>query len=56
MNGPIHTDPLVKTHDGTQTNPPNAPQVEAPPSRQPPPHPEPTRYGDWEKCGRCIDF
>jgi hypothetical protein len=18
--------------------------------------PEPTRYGDWEKCGRCIDF
>jgi hypothetical protein len=19
-------------------------------------HPEPTRYGDWEKNGRCIDF
>lgn len=18
--------------------------------------PEPTRYGDWEKMGRCIDF
>ena len=18
--------------------------------------PEPTRYGDWEKAGRCIDF
>ena len=18
--------------------------------------PEPTRYNDWEKCGRCIDF
>jgi len=18
--------------------------------------PEPTRYGDWEKNGRCIDF
>ncbi|MEE9551538.1 MAG: DUF1674 domain-containing protein [Gammaproteobacteria bacterium] len=18
--------------------------------------PEPTRYGDWEKRGRCIDF
>ena len=18
--------------------------------------PDPTRYGDWEKCGRCIDF
>lgn len=28
---------------------------------QPEPHkqaerPEPTRYGDWEKDGRCIDF
>jgi hypothetical protein len=21
-----------------------------------PPGPEPTRYGDWEKSGRCIDF
>jgi len=21
-----------------------------------PPGPEPTRYGDWEKDGRCIDF
>ena len=21
-----------------------------------PPGPEPTRFGDWEKKGRCIDF
>lgn len=21
-----------------------------------PPGPEPTRFGDWEKAGRCIDF
>lgn len=21
-----------------------------------PPGPDPTRYGDWEKNGRCIDF
>lgn len=21
-----------------------------------PPGPEPTRYGDWERAGRCIDF
>lgn len=21
-----------------------------------PPGPEPTRYGDWERNGRCIDF
>lgn len=19
-------------------------------------HPDPTRYGDWERSGRCIDF
>jgi hypothetical protein len=39
---------------------------EPPPSRRPvqppvpeiggPKGPEPTRYGDWEKGGRCIDF
>ncbi len=36
-----------------------------PPDTTPPPKPkeyggpkglEPTRYGDWEKAGRCIDF
>ncbi|MBU6470242.1 MAG: DUF1674 domain-containing protein [Gammaproteobacteria bacterium] len=37
--------------------PPAAPQ----PERKPreiggPKGPEPTRYGDWEKAGRCIDF
>jgi hypothetical protein len=21
-----------------------------------PPGPDPTRYGDWERKGRCIDF
>jgi hypothetical protein len=21
-----------------------------------PPGPEPTRFGDWERAGRCIDF
>jgi hypothetical protein len=21
-----------------------------------PPGPEPTRYGDWERAGRCVDF
>lgn len=23
---------------------------------RPAPQPDPTRYGDWEKNGRCIDF
>lgn len=33
-----------------------------PPSVEPPKEiggrdgPEPTRFGDWEKAGRCIDF
>jgi hypothetical protein len=30
------------------------------PAKQPeiggPKGPEPTRYGDWERAGRCIDF
>jgi len=49
----------------------NAPQESqreppAPPPAEPVPErpreiggregPEPTRYGDWEKAGRCIDF
>lgn len=36
-------------------------QAEQPPERPQceiggPKGPEPTRYGDWEKKGRCIDF
>jgi hypothetical protein len=41
--------------------PPRTPRPEGP--RQPavpeiggPKGPEPTRYGDWEKGGRCSDF
>ncbi|WP_425600486.1 DUF1674 domain-containing protein [Luteimonas salinisoli] len=36
--------------------------MEKPVARPAPPEsggregPEPTRYGDWEKNGRCIDF
>ena len=40
-----------------------APEAEQPASDTPPPReiggrpgPDPTRYGDWEKNGRCIDF
>ena len=46
---------------------PRAPAGAAEPPAGPPPAatmreiggptgPEPTRYGDWEKNGRCIDF
>jgi hypothetical protein len=35
-----------------------APQAEAPEAGEigGPAGPEPTRYGDWERKGRCIDF
>jgi hypothetical protein len=41
---------------------PDATKADAPkPGAKPTEHggpkgPEPTRYGDWEKNGRCIDF
>ena len=31
-------------------------QVKLPPEIGGPKGPEPTRYGDWEKNGRCTDF
>ena len=40
---------------------PDAPQPSRGPVQPPgevdgPPGPEPTRFGDWEKGGRCSDF
>lgn len=42
---------------------PKKPEAEAPKAEAPRPReiggpkgPEPTRYGDWEIGGRCIDF
>jgi hypothetical protein len=38
---------------------PESPEMKADPKPRElggPPGPEPTRYGDWEKAGRCIDF
>ena len=32
------------------------PQVEMPAETGGPKGPEPTRYGDWERKGRCSDF
>ena len=45
---------------GPQASEPAAPVVAEPPPRPReiggPAGPEPTRYGDWERKGRCIDF
>ena len=35
---------------GARTSPPPTPEIGGPKG------PEPTRYGDWERKGRCIDF
>jgi hypothetical protein len=54
----MHNAPQEKQPE--QPEPPVAQPAEAAPSR---PReiggrdgPEPTRFGDWEKAGRCIDF
>ena len=49
--------PAAETH----REPVPAPAAPESKSQQPkeiggPKGPEPTRYGDWEKNGRCIDF
>ncbi|MEZ5866239.1 MAG: DUF1674 domain-containing protein [Geminicoccaceae bacterium] len=65
-------EPAVKATDGSvadaggqagEQRPPAAPVAGAPVApKQPsgekggPKGPEPTRYGDWEKGGRCFDF
>ena len=50
-----------KKRDGTVATPAAKPQN--PPEKAAPvpevggrPGPEPTRYGDWENNGRCVDF
>ncbi|MCU0809111.1 MAG: DUF1674 domain-containing protein [Candidatus Contendobacter sp.] len=55
----------MNTNDQS-TLPPRPPVTPTPPQDATPPQkpkefggpkgPEPTRYGDWEKAGRCIDF
>ncbi|MDG2537634.1 DUF1674 domain-containing protein [Dyella jiangningensis] len=37
-----------------QATVPAVPATEKTPAERP--APDPTRYGDWEKNGRCIDF
>ena len=41
---------------GTPAGPPAAPATQPPREIGGRNGPEPTRFGDWEKGGRCIDF
>jgi len=42
--------------DRLEPDPPKAEHERAVREIGGPPGPEPTRFGDWEKGGRCIDF
>jgi hypothetical protein len=60
MSHPSETSPRAPTD---ATSPDRPQQSEGKPPAQPevieiggPKGPEPTRYGDWEKGGRCTDF
>ena len=39
-----------------RSSPAEAAEGERPRETGGPKGPEPTRYGDWERAGRCIDF
>lgn len=54
MHNPVPAQPAAMP----KSDPEASQESGAPPPRElgGPPGPEPTRYGDWEKAGRCIDF
>jgi hypothetical protein len=47
-----HVEGDSREPESPQTRPPLRPEVEI----GGPSGPEPTRFGDWERKGRCIDF
>lgn len=63
QNSKAKNTPEVNTTaaDKSAISPPVTPNPESDPALRPKEiggrkGPEPTRYGDWEKNGRCIDF
>ncbi|MGB7740190.1 MAG: DUF1674 domain-containing protein [Steroidobacteraceae bacterium] len=60
---PSHHEQTADQIDPSAASPKVAPQPQASPPPLVQPReiggrdgPEPTRFGDWEKAGRCIDF
>jgi len=47
--------PAPSAGESAQAEPQPAPKKKVPEIGGPP-GPEPTRYGDWERNGRCVDF
>jgi len=53
----IHANPSEHNEAAEQAPPePETPAIAASPEVGGRKGPDPTRYGDWEKNGRCIDF
>ena len=53
----IHANPSEHNEAAEQAPPePETPATAASPEVGGRKGPDPTRYGDWEKNGRCIDF
>ena len=50
------TDTEPTSADDAPPNEPATPSTDAPKEIGGRKGPDPTRYGDWEKNGRCIDF
>jgi len=58
-NAPSDVDPALPAAVTTPEPPPPVPKGATAPEgveRGGPAGPEPTRFGDWERNGRCIDF
>jgi hypothetical protein len=56
MADPIAPTPKPQTPAVATTDTPAAAPPKKPAEIGGPTGPEPTRYGDWERGGRCIDF
>ncbi|MEJ0072387.1 MAG: succinate dehydrogenase assembly factor 4 [Pseudomonadota bacterium] len=54
MTKPV--DPSPKTERAPVASPQPAAPSDKPAEHGGPKGPEPTRYGDWERNGRCSDF
>jgi hypothetical protein len=48
--------PVVQALDRSEPDGARPPEAQLVPEIGGPQGPEPTRYGDWERRGRCIDF
>ena len=51
MDDDTTTKPTARPQDAPQSTPKSPPEEIGGPKG-----PEPTRFGDWEKAGRCTDF